>query len=415
LTPPTSAEFGLELRRRRLEKGISLAQLARTVHYNKGYLSRIENGTRPPSQELVRLCDAALDAGGELAALLPAPMEPQLSPFESESLTVGWPVLEPHLAQLSSDPAAIDAFKALFSEFRRLGSFASSRLVHPTIVEQTKTLVAAAKAADGKHRLRLQSLTARYAEYAGWMLQESGTEPEALQWTALAVDLADAVGDDTMAVQSLIRRALFALYRGDAQAVIDLAGAASQSASAPGWLRVQALQRLAQGHALAGDYDATRRALDQAAGFPPDPDLPPKDLRLGPTTIDMTAVNLGWCLCDLGETRAAAEILDQELPKIPATARRSRARFGTRRAVAHALGGEPQQACGAMLEVLPDAAAVQSATVNVDIARLGRALTKWRTDPAVQSLLPRISAILRMNGLRGQTATPSATSNEPAT
>jgi len=66
-----------------------------------------------------------------------------------------------------------------------------------------------------------------------------------------------------------------------------------------------------------------------------------------------------------------------------------------------------------MLEVLPDAAAIQSATINVDIARLGRALTRWRTDPAVRNLLPRISAILRMNGLRGPTATLSAASNEP--
>jgi transcriptional regulator with XRE-family HTH domain len=406
---PSSAEFGTELRRHRLEKDISLAQLARAVHYSKGYLSRIENGTRSPNRDLARRCDVALGIGGALAALLPAAsMEAPLSPLGPVSLTDERLALEPQSAQLSRDPVALEAFEALFGEFRRLGGLVSSRLIDKTIVEQTKTLVAAAQAADGKHRPRLQALSARYAEYAGWMLQESGADQEALWWTSIAVELADAIGDDTMAVQGLIRQALFALYRGDAQSVVDLAGAASRSASAPAWLRAQALQRQAQGHALAGDYDATRRALDQAAALPPDPDLPAKDLRLGPTTIDMAAVNQGWCLCDLGETQTAAEILDRELPKIPVVARRSRARFGTRRALAYALGGEPRQACAAALDVLPDAAAIQSATINVDIVRLGRALARWRTDPDVRSLLPRISVVLRMNALRGPTATPWA-------
>lgn len=41
--------FGAALRRARGERGLSLAALARLVHYSKGYLSKIENGaSRPP-------------------------------------------------------------------------------------------------------------------------------------------------------------------------------------------------------------------------------------------------------------------------------------------------------------------------------------------------------------------------------
>lgn len=56
---------------RQLRK-MSLSALARSVHYSKGYLSKIENGGKPPTPDLARRCDEALDAGGELARLVPA-------------------------------------------------------------------------------------------------------------------------------------------------------------------------------------------------------------------------------------------------------------------------------------------------------------------------------------------------------
>jgi transcriptional regulator with XRE-family HTH domain len=60
--------FGDILRQLRTEQGISLGQFALRVHYNKGYLSRIENGQKAPSEELARMCDAALGARGNLIA-----------------------------------------------------------------------------------------------------------------------------------------------------------------------------------------------------------------------------------------------------------------------------------------------------------------------------------------------------------
>ncbi|MFJ5549224.1 helix-turn-helix domain-containing protein [Streptomyces sp. NPDC093225] len=64
-------EFGPALRRVRGERGLSLAALARLVHYSKGYLSKIENGGKPPTADLARRCDTALGAAGALARLVP--------------------------------------------------------------------------------------------------------------------------------------------------------------------------------------------------------------------------------------------------------------------------------------------------------------------------------------------------------
>ncbi|OEJ28335.1 DNA-binding protein [Streptomyces agglomeratus] len=62
--------FGEELRRLRGERGISLTALARSIHYSKGYLSKIENGGKPPTPDVAERCDQALDAGGALVRLV---------------------------------------------------------------------------------------------------------------------------------------------------------------------------------------------------------------------------------------------------------------------------------------------------------------------------------------------------------
>ncbi|WP_078618114.1 MULTISPECIES: helix-turn-helix domain-containing protein [unclassified Streptomyces] len=70
--PSAGAEaFGAALRRARTERGLSLSALARLVHYSKGYLSKIENGGKPPTADLARRCDEALRAGGALSRLVP--------------------------------------------------------------------------------------------------------------------------------------------------------------------------------------------------------------------------------------------------------------------------------------------------------------------------------------------------------
>src|SRR5260370_9791711 len=58
--------FGQKLRQMRTERDMSLTQLANIVHYNKGYMSRIETGQKQPTEDVARACDIALDSRGEL-------------------------------------------------------------------------------------------------------------------------------------------------------------------------------------------------------------------------------------------------------------------------------------------------------------------------------------------------------------
>ncbi|MGW3999612.1 helix-turn-helix domain-containing protein [Amycolatopsis sp. NPDC004772] len=63
-------DFGAELKRRRMSVGMSLTGLAASVHFTKGYLSKVENGKARVNRELAKACDQALGAGGELLALV---------------------------------------------------------------------------------------------------------------------------------------------------------------------------------------------------------------------------------------------------------------------------------------------------------------------------------------------------------
>src|SRR5262249_9162730 len=107
-----------------------------------------------------------------------------------------------------------------------------------------------------------------YAEYTGWMAQEAGDDVGAAWWTGRAVDLAEAGGDREMAAYALVRRALITLYQQDAVQTVELARLARPAATNPR-IRSLASLREAQGHALAGDYDACFRALDRAGGAVP--------------------------------------------------------------------------------------------------------------------------------------------------
>ncbi|MGW4525010.1 ATP-binding protein [Amycolatopsis sp. NPDC004378] len=65
--------FGNELRDVRLARGLSLTELAARTHYSRAHLANVEHGRRAATTELAEACDIALEAGGELLALIPRP------------------------------------------------------------------------------------------------------------------------------------------------------------------------------------------------------------------------------------------------------------------------------------------------------------------------------------------------------
>jgi tetratricopeptide (TPR) repeat protein/transcriptional regulator with XRE-family HTH domain len=102
----TSA-FGSRLRQARQAAGWSLRELAGRVHYNTGYLSKIENGLRPASIELAKRCDDELGTGGALVELVP-----RVVPRSNRPTPRQLPAHDPRVVGRVEDLRALDAMLA---------------------------------------------------------------------------------------------------------------------------------------------------------------------------------------------------------------------------------------------------------------------------------------------------------------
>lgn len=406
--------FGARLRSLRISTGMSMGELAKRVNYSKSYLSKIENDLKPPPALLARQCDHILGAGGELTALVPVAGQAAPEAGTDGELWVmslsgngdlGFrPVADNAAsgpdtvvdgARAEVDQVVVDGLWASFDELRRLGQVTSPVVVLGTVIAHVHTLRTLAAANQEPVRTGLLLLAGRVAEYAGWMSQEAGDERSALWWTKRAVRFAEAGRDTRLASYAFVRQAELALYRQDALATIELAGRAQVDADAGPRILGLAARVEAQGHALAGDHDAFLRALDRAAEWLAAAEPATTGPVLGSSNVDdEVSLARGWALCDLGLTAQSAAILDRQVARIPATARRARARFGARRALAHASSGEVEEACAVATAVLTDARYVDSATVRVDLRQLTRTLARWRDHADVRTLFPELTRAL---------------------
>lgn len=430
-----STVFGTELRRQRLEAGLSLNDLAKLVHYSKSHLSKVETGAKPPSTDLARQCDAVLSRGGALARLGPpraadASVHPDDETGEvwilkldttgdsgfgvvsRRSLLAGgaasvatWAAsAHPSTGPASSGgplaPAGgstVASFREIFDQLRRLGQWVGPGLLLPNLVTQIHALRMLAAQVRPTERDAALVLAARFAEYTGWLTQESGDDGRAAWWTDRAVELAAAGGDPDMKAYALVRRGLIALYQHDAAQTVELARAA-QSGTRDPRIAGLAAQREAQGHAIGGDYDACMRAIDRTAA-----NLSSAEVGTGPVVgttnvADVVAMATGWCLVDVGRPIDAAEILRREVARIPHQALRTRARYGARLALAYASGGEPEAACAAVAPVLDTVWQIESATIRAELRDLTRALNRWHAHPGTRETRLRLTDALRIGG-----------------
>ncbi|MEU3457703.1 helix-turn-helix transcriptional regulator [Micromonospora sp. NPDC006766] len=403
-----TGEFGPELRRRRSERGISLRDLAVQVHCDAGYLSRVERGLRQPSTIIARMCDRAVAADGALLALTTQPVpvgaahaRPELpAPRPATFLVRSFERAASGATVLTDDHQnTLNEARSLFQVLRAQGHVSAPSALLPALAIQFGSLRAAAAQAGGADRDRLVLLAAHYAEYAGWMIQECGDDAGALAMTELAAALAKQAGDVSFVSYTLLRRADVALYNDDGAAVIALVEEALAGSAS---LRVQALaaQRAAQGWALLGRAPQCRSALAWAADATAAADAESvqtgMDIALGPGGGgQLMDVVRGWCYLDLGVPEQAVESLHTGLRRAPRSARRARALYGIRLALAHAATGDLWRSCEAGTVALDEASRVDSASVRHQLHMLATVVRRWPGVADIRDFRIRIDHELR--------------------
>ncbi|WP_440902141.1 helix-turn-helix domain-containing protein [Actinosynnema sp.] len=430
--------FGIELRRRRNAAGLSLQDLAKELNYSKGHLSKIETGAKAPTPQLARQADAVLSAGGELSRLAPA------APVGHPRQAVPAPRHEApplprarrsELEAATEDPAVARGLRLQFDTIRDLGKRMSPRLVQPMLhgsLVSLRDMLAAAGEAGAKRQVAL--MTARFVEYAGWMAQEAGRREEAVALTLESAALAELAGDPGLAAYALVRRAELAMYAGAAQQTIALAERALADPHATARVRGLAEHRLAQGYAQLGEEARCRAALERAAALlaeaeAPEPALPEETLAratvlvppaagradeaasglvvatatgrgaapvVGSSTVAaLDAVVTGWCLYDLGRPAEAARLLERGLAGTSPEARRARALYGVRLALAHEAAGELDRMHEVALESLDTARALGSETVRSQLRNLAWMVQRRHSHRPSRDLHVEITAALQ--------------------
>jgi hypothetical protein len=280
----------------------------------------------------------------------------------------------------------------MFDMIRELGQITSPGTLLPISAANTLALQRLAETASAGTRNRLWLLAGRYAEFTGWMAQESGDDDAALEWTERAVRYAAEGGDHTLGAYALVRRAEIAMYQCLPRDTVALARHAQQL-DCGNRIRGLAAQREAQGHALAGDARQCRQALDHAARLlnraKDDGPLPV----LGTSNVeDLTGLAMGFALVDLGEPGKASQLLRSQLEQTPATAHRMKARIGARYTLALVSSGAVEEGCAEVPRLLDWYSSADSATIRLDLQRVLNVVNRWPAAVHVRWVLPDLTA-----------------------
>lgn len=366
-----TADFGVQLRRLRRERGWTLRELGKRTQISGSQLGNIENGRRKPTPAAAALCDQVLGARGGLIAAA-----------ESEQQLGLYPGLGPvH----GTDAAAIVAgYSSMLHSLRELGRNHGPQQVTVTLAAAEWTLRKHAAELPDDAARSVWLLAARFAEYASWIAQESDSPTVVIRYTDLAVRSAARGGDPTMAAYAMVRRALMAQQRGDSRTAVLYADRAATHPAATPRIRAHAVRRAAQGYAIGGDLDACRAQLDRCAELVvTTPDLATDGWgpRIGPATLPAVTAS---CLLAAGAFEPAAALFDKffhasgaaqgaeadvaaPATSVPPLADNSLIRFRIRRATAYAGLGLLPEACRQAASVMPALLRLDSATARADL------------------------------------------------
>jgi tetratricopeptide (TPR) repeat protein len=198
--------------------------------------------------------------------------------------------------------------------------------------------------ARGKDRARLLYVGARYAEFAGWVYQDTGALDSAMQMSSIALDYAQEAGDENLTSYILMRRSNIAADATRPTLALKLIDAALDNATklSPRQ-RAVALRQRAHSYALLGDAESCGHALEAAFRLSDRGADSADDLANYCTSgfLEMEAAN---CWVELGHPSRAISTLQHGLAVWNAAYRRDLGLCLARLAVAHASDGQPDYA-----------------------------------------------------------------------
>jgi transcriptional regulator with XRE-family HTH domain len=405
--------FGEAMQRWRTRRDLSLRQLAERAHVDPGHLSRIERGERPPTDNIAKACDIALDAGGQLSSLViptgddvpfDAMRRRNLLQFSLAATTLGG------LADTVTDPATAGRVGA--TDVERL-SAAVRRLYALDYAHGGDQLweLAAARAVKGYALLehgtyapeigaRLLWVTGRAQLCAGWLAFDAGRHEIARAHFTEALALGRQGSDDQAAeieASALANLALQSNTLGRPREGLRFAMAAEHAApdGVPA-LSVLPRFRRAIARSLMGDMasadaeiSAARRLVDDAQN------KPLAEWYAFVHQAEMDAIE-ATCAMELGRSRRADELLSAAIGTYGDRFARNRALLRVRLARTRLDGRQVEGAAEAASAAMDDLSGeIVSWRINTEFDRVIAGLSAYPTVSGVSETVDRYHTMVQ--------------------
>ncbi|GAA4687927.1 helix-turn-helix domain-containing protein [Promicromonospora umidemergens] len=362
-------------------RALAQSLVAGWLGITQGQLSRIESG-RNKIRDIDRLRDYAsvLHIPHELLWFATADPSPSRE-RRPKPMNLPGGVPRPATSH-ATDAALADSLLATLRQYSTTDNMTGPAPMLP-LAEAQATFINSLLADAGPSRKQLLYVGARFAEFIGWLNQDSGNIRAAMTWSNRALDMATEIKRPGLISYILMRKSNIAFDAGRPDVVLELARAAAE---VPGELtsrmRALAARQEAHAHALLGDQDACAHALDRAFELAT---APTQDTDIAryctPSYIEMEAAH---CWVELEKPERALGALQQGLAEWRPEFRRDLGLGLARFAVAHARTGEPDDA----LDIAMEAVRILSETGSVRTAKQ----------------LYRASSILHTTGARSEGA-----------
>ncbi|MFC4066913.1 helix-turn-helix domain-containing protein [Actinoplanes subglobosus] len=446
-------DFSRKLKELRERRGLSLRRLGHMIHCSHGYLWDLETGSKRPSLSVAVLLDGALQACGQLSAMVAeVSADSGLQPVGVDSTESGVPAgLEFAPDWRHGIDVAVDlwrgdmqrrdllqrvgfsataflppAMRWLMASFDEQPSGAGERLIGMPDVETVRRMTSTYRTLDnqfggghirdslvrflnndvselvrGRYDVgtgrQLLSAVAEMTQLAGWTSYDAGMHGLAQRYLIQALRLAAGAGDRALGAEILAAMSHQAAYLRASDEAVDLARAAGRAATEAGIAAIQAESAVleAQGHAVGGNEAACATALNKAESIFDKADRSSEPQWIGYFDESYLAAKFGHCFTALGRGDLAQRFASRSLDMDGRQYARGRQFNLVLLAVAHAQTGEVEEAARVGVEAVDAVEGLHSSRARDYLADLADRLSKHAGLPAVQEFTERAAPILQ--------------------
>ena len=214
---------------------------------------------------------------------------------------------------LHTESALADSLLATLDLYSNTDNLAGPQSLVNIAPEQLRFIEDLLSNARDKDRKQLLRVGARYAEFAGWIYQDTGALNSAMQMSSIALDFAQEADDEMLVSYILMRRSNIATDAKRPELALTLVdGALSKATHLPPRYRAVALRQRAHVFAQLGRPDDCASTLELAFKFAERSADSEKDLAQY-CTLEYVEMEAAHCWVELGQADKAIGTLQHSL------------------------------------------------------------------------------------------------------